>query len=452
MKKLIALPVGDFILSIIALDLAFFLRLGSLQLQEEESIFNLIAKFLFFGFVLIFLSFFLEIYNQEKHDRGKDIIVKIVIEVLISFLVLSSLYYIIPKIMLGRGLLLIALFSFGFLQVLWHFSYRALKPLGFGHKVIILGAGPLAQKIGKAVNSSNNHYHIAGYINLSNEPVCVPSESILLNNNELLNTVRNKKAHKIVVSLSERRGIFPLDELLKCKFCGVEVIDAPSFYEEVTGKLLIDEITPSWFIFSDGFRMTPLRRSGKRILDIFIASIGLMIYLPLFPIIALLIKIDSSGPILVKQLRIGEGDKSFTLYKFRTMHRDAENGTGAVWAQEDDPRVTKVGKILRIMRLDEIPQFYNVLRGNMSIIGPRPERPEFVAELKDLIPYYSERHFVKPGITGWAQIRYPYGSSIEDAIEKLRYDLYYIKHISFSLDAMIIMETIKVVLFGKGAR
>lgn len=452
MKKLITLPVGDFILSIIALDLAFFLRIGSLQLQEEDSIFNLIAKFLFFGFVLIFSSFFLEIYNQEKLDRKKDIILKIAIEILISFFILSSLYYIIPEIMLGRGLLLISLLAFGSFQFLWHVSYRVLKPLRFASNVIILGTGPLAQKIGKAVNSTNNHYHIAGYINLSNEPVCVPSGSILLDNNELLNTVRNKKAHKIVVSLSERRGIFPLDELLECKFCGIEVIDAPSFYEEVTGKLLIDEITPSWFIFSEGFRMTPFRRSGKRILDIFIASIGLMIYLPLLPIIALLIKIDSSGPILFKQLRVGEGDKSFHLYKFRTMHRDAENGTGAVWAQEDDPRVTRIGKILRITRLDEMPQFYNVLRGDMSIIGPRPERPEFVTELKNLIPYYSERHFVKPGITGWAQIHYSYGSSVEDAIEKLRYDLYYIKHISPYLDVMIIIETIKVMLFGKGAR
>jgi sugar transferase (PEP-CTERM system associated) len=452
MKRFIALPLGDFILSILALDLAFFVRLNSLQ--GTEGIFNLEAKFLIFGLVLIFSSLFLEMYNQEKISGRKEIIFKISIGILISFFFLSSLYYIIPLIKLGRGLLLIALFSFGLLQFLWHVSYRALKPRSFASRVIILGTGPLAQKIGKVVKSSNNHYFLAGYINLPSEPVCVSSESILLdgNGNELLDMVRNKKAHKIVVSLSERRGVVPLDGLLKCKFCGVEVIDAPSFYEEVTGKLLIDEITPSWFIFSDGFKMTPLKRFGKGMLDIFIASIGLMIFLPLFPIIALLIKIDSSGPVFFKQLRLGEGEKNFTLYKFRTMHRDAENEMGAVWAQENDSRVTRVGKILRIMRLDEIPQFYNVLRGDMSIIGPRPERPEFVAELKNLIPYYSERHFVKPGITGWAQICYPYGSSVEDAIEKLRYDLYYIKHISFSLDVMIIMETIRVMLFGKGAR
>jgi lipopolysaccharide/colanic/teichoic acid biosynthesis glycosyltransferase len=195
-----------------------------------------------------------------------------------------------------------------------------------------------------------------------------------------------------VVSLSERRGVFPLKDVLNCKFNGIKVIDAPSFYEERTGKLLIEDITPSWLIFSDGFRKTAMKCFCKRILDIFMASIGLMLTLPLFPVIALVIKIDSPGPIFFRQLRVGEKEKNFILYKFRTMKQNAESGTGPVWAQKNDSRITRVGKFLRRTRLDEIPQLYNILVGDMSFIGPRPERPEFVEELKKKIPFYAERH------------------------------------------------------------
>jgi sugar transferase (PEP-CTERM system associated) len=267
-----------------------------------------------------------------------------------------------------------------------------------------------------------------------------------------MDVARKERAQKIVISLSERRGTLPLKDILNCKLSGIDVLDAPSFYEELTGKLLIENITPSWFIFSDGFRITPLKKSSKRISDVIFAFIGLIFALPLIPITALLIKIDSRGPVFFRQVRMGERERKFVLYKFRTMRQDAENGTGAVWTQENDPRITRLGRFLRKSRLDEIPQLFNVLKGDMSFIGPRPERPEFVEKLKEIIPYYSERHFVKPGITGWAQIKYPYGASVEDAIEKLRYDLYYIKHLSIMLDLLIVLETVKVVLFGRGGR
>jgi sugar transferase (PEP-CTERM system associated) len=233
---------------------------------------------------------------------------------------------------------------------------------------------------------------------------------------------------------------------------GIEVIDAPTFYEQLTGKLLIENITPSWFIFSEGFRITPLLIVSKRVCDILFSVMGLFLTLPLIPVIMLIIKADSPGPVFLRQVRVGEKEKKFVLYKFRTMCHDAETKTGAVWAQKDDPRVTRVGMFLRVSRLDEIPQLYNVLRGDMGFIGPRPERPEFVEKLKDIIPFYSNRHFVKPGITGWAQVKYPYGASVEDSIEKLRYDLYYIKNLSIILDMVIVLETIKVVLFRRGGR
>ncbi|MRR07231.1 MAG: exopolysaccharide biosynthesis polyprenyl glycosylphosphotransferase, partial [Deltaproteobacteria bacterium] len=206
------------------------------------------------------------------------------------------------------------------------------------------------------------------------------------------------------------------------------------------------------FIFSDGFRRTGFGRIMKRSADVALSLVGIILVLPLLPFVALGIKVTSPGPILFRQVRVGQGDRPFVLYKFRSMRADAEKASGAVWAQKDDPRVTRFGKFLRTSRLDELPQLYNVLRGDMSLVGPRPERPEFVDKLKEVIPYYSERHFVKPGVTGWAQVKYPYGASVDDAIEKLRYDLYYIKNMSMLLDIIIVLETIKVVLFGRGSR
>jgi exopolysaccharide biosynthesis polyprenyl glycosylphosphotransferase len=220
----------------------------------------------------------------------------------------------------------------------------------------------------------------------------------------------------------------------------------------MTGKLLVEDIQPSWFIYSRGFRFTSVRRAWKRVLDIVLAFLGILLVMPFLPIVAVLIKLTSPGPVLFRQLRVGERGCEFTLIKFRTMCDNAEKETGPVWASENDPRITRLGALLRKIRIDEIPQLFNVLKGDMSFIGPRPERKEFVERLSEKIPYYGKRHFVKPGVTGWAQVKYPYGASDEDALEKLRYDLYYIKNYSFTLDLIIILETIKVVLFGRGGR
>jgi exopolysaccharide biosynthesis polyprenyl glycosylphosphotransferase len=220
----------------------------------------------------------------------------------------------------------------------------------------------------------------------------------------------------------------------------------------LTGKLLIENIQPSWFVFSEGFQLTLTMRFFKRIHDIVFAILGLCVSVLLLPLLAVAIKIDSPGPIFFRQSRAGKNEESFTLYKLRTMRQNAEEKSGPVWASENDSRITRVGKFLRKMRLDELPQLYNVLKGDMSVVGPRPERPEFVDLLTEKIPFYAKRQFVKPGITGWAQIRYRYGASEDDALEKLRYDLYYLKNYSFVLDIFILLETIKVVLFQRGGR
>jgi sugar transferase (PEP-CTERM system associated) len=401
----------------------------------------------------VFISYLLELYNIEKHVLNKDLLLRILIGLVGTFATISSVYYLLHIHMFFRGMLVATLSLFGVFQYLWHIGFtRLVNAPGLARRVLVLGTGPLARKIGDLVMTSNHQHILRGYIDLSGESLKVPSEAIVKNGNGLLATVREEKVDKVVVSLSERRGIFPLREVMDCKFSGIEVIDAPTFYEEITGKLLIENTMPSWFIFSNGFKMTYTMRLYKRIIDIVCALIGLAVTLPLLPLFALLIKIDSRGPVFLRQVRVGEMEKEFVLYKFRTMRQDAEQGTGAVWAKKNDTRVTRIGGLFRKMRIDELPQLFNVLEGNMSFVGPRPERPEFIEELKKQIPYYSERHFVKPGVTGWAQIRYPYGASVEDAVEKLRYDLYYIKNISLFLDLQILFETVKVMLIGKGAR
>ena len=318
-------------------------------------------------------------------------------------------------------------------------------------KVLVVGKGNLARIMERIILLKQANYVFTGYYDVSTNNGETKEASLQTQCSGLMKYVKKEKINKLVMAVTERRGAFPLQELLGCKFAGVEIVDAPSFYEDIMGKLLIENITPGWFIFSDGFKLDKERKFIKRLADIICSILGLILSLPLFPFIAFLIMVESKGPIFYRQTRMGESEKNFQLIKFRTMKQDAETN-GAVWAQKNDCRVTRIGKILRKTRLDELPQFINVLSGDMSFIGPRPERPEFVEKLKKTIPYYGYRHFVKPGITGWAQIKYPYGASEEDALEKLRYDLYYIKKLSPRLDLVIIIDTIKVVLFGKGAR
>lgn len=325
--------------------------------------------------------------------------------------------------------------------------------LGLGKRILIVGGGAQARLVEEYIKLHRRDLTLLGWVSCPARE-CAPDgdggSAAVEDKSGLLRLAQNFMADQIVVSLGERRGVFPVDDLLSCKLHGIDVVDAPSFFELATRKLLIENITPSWFIFGQGFKVTWLLRLGKRILDVAASLSGLLVFMPLVPFICLAIKLDSPGPVLFRQTRVGRGDRSFRLMKFRSMYQDAESRTGAVWSQQNDPRITCVGNFLRKTRLDEIPQLFNILWGEMSVVGPRPERPEFINELKKSIPYYSERHYVKPGLTGWAQVCYPYGSSIEDSLEKLRYDLYYIKHMSILFDIYIILKTFKVVFAGNG--
>ncbi len=268
----------------------------------------------------------------------------------------------------------------------------------------------------------------------------------------LMELAQQNRVHRVIVAMQERREKLPVDELLELRQEGVKVEEATNWLERISGKIEVEHLNPSWLIFADGFRFSTFFRVVRRVLNFSVAFVGLVLALPLLPFIVLAVKLGSPGPALYHQQRMGRRAKIFYCYKFRTMRQDAEADTGATWATDDDPRITRVGKFLRAARLDEIPQLWCVLKGDMHFVGPRPERPEFVEWLSKEIPYYGVRHMVRPGITGWAQVQYKYGNTLEDAREKLQYDLFYIKNASLGLDLLIMFQTIKIVLLGRGAQ
>lgn len=461
--RLIILILGDSALALTALYTAAMARLGQAELAYELYEIRTIYTVIAYVLIIIFSAHLMEVYEFSRNIKKREVLINILFGSVTSFFLLSVVYYLAPEIILGRGVLAISLLIFSLLQFGWHALYLVgNNHPHFSERVLILGTGDLAAQMGAIISSSKSHFVLVGYTSCDslgspenshdNSPVLVPKGEIIGNCNDLLATARQTRADVIVVALSERRGHFPLSDVLKCKLNNIMIMDAPTIYERVQGKLMLESITPSWLIFSQGFLRTSFFSFSKRTIDVILSVTGLLLTLPFFPLIALSIKLDSKGPIFFKQQRVGNREKHFMLYKFRSMRQDAEQGSGAVWAEKNDPRVTRLGKFLRNTRIDEIPQLINVLRGDMSFVGPRPERPEFVEKLKQIIPYYSKRHFIHPGLTGWAQVRYPYGASVEDAVEKLRYDLYYIKNISPFLDTLIFLETIKVVLFGRGVR
>ncbi len=402
---------------------------------------------------VMFTSYFMELYSRDIRFDLAGLAARIAIVINLSYLGLLFFIFIIPTLTVGQRILTGYLLGFGTLQFLNHAGYRYIEhKLELLPRVMILGGGSLAAQMGAVVLGMKHSYVLTGFMPIGSEQVVVPRDKILGEGMNIIDTALKKRVDKIVVAVGDRFNEYPLREILACKLRGISVLDAPTFYEKVMGKMLIEQITPEWFIFSQGFQISPLRRAIKRSVDVLISALTLPLLLVFFPVIALVIKLDSKGPVFFGQIRTGENEKPFTLYKLRTMDNNAEAVSGAVWAQSNDPRITRIGKFLRKCRLDEFPQLYNVLRGDMSIVGPRPERPEFIEQLKEIIPYYSERNLIKPGISGWAQVSYPYGASIEDAVEKLRYDLFYLKNFSTGLDIIIILETFKVMFNQRGGR
>jgi len=324
-----------------------------------------------------------------------------------------------------------------------------------GERILIVGSGKLAVEVAREVLSRPDAgYRIIGFVGTDAELLgkSLINPRVIGLTEQLGSIVKKEGIDRIVVAMGERRGLLPTDRLLELSLAGnVSIEEGASFYERVTGRVSLNMIRPSWMIFSGRGRQARITTVSRNAVHWLVALIGFTLSLPIMILTSILIKLESKGPVFYKQERVGKNGHTFVLMKFRSMRVDAEK-SGPVWASKDDDRTTRVGRIIRKVRIDEIPQFWNILRGEMSFVGPRPERPHFVSQLADEIPYYEQRHLIAPGLTGWAQIKYPYGASVEDARQKLQYDLFYIKNYSLLLDAIIMFDTIKIILFGRGAQ
>ena len=433
---------------------AVYLRLG---LEDSQNELILRQGFLKAALATLFClaSFYLfDLYDfVVMHDR-RELVLRLVQALGLAWVALALAFYAFPQLMLGRGISLIALPLALGLMVGWRVSIHWL--LGhpdFGEKILIVGSGTFAVEVAREMlERPDAGYRIAGFVGSDPELLgkSLINPRVIGLTSELDEVVRREGIDRIIVAMGERRGQLPTNELLQLSLAGtVNIEEGASFYERVTGRVSLNMIRPSWLIFSSRGRQARIAGITRNIVHRIVALVGASFSLPIAIVTAILIKLDSRGPILYKQERVGKNGGAFTVMKFRSMRTDAEKA-GPVWATEDDDRTTRVGKIIRKLRIDEIPQFWNILRGEMDFVGPRPERPHFVSQLAQEIPYYEQRHLIAPGLTGWAQIKYPYGASIEDARQKLQYDLYYIKNQSLMLDAIILFETIKIILFGRG--
>ena len=434
---------------------AVYLRLGADDARNELFVKHGFLKAgLATGYCLAAFYFY-DLYDfLVMHDR-RELVLRLVQALGLGWVALAITFYAFPHLMLGRGVSLVALPLALSMMVGWRLSIHwFLGHPEIGERILVVGSGENAIEIAREIlGRKDAGYRIVGFVD--NEPALVGKS--LLNpkvigvSRDLDQIVRRENVDRIVVSMGERRGQFPTNELLHLSLGGgVSIEEGASFYERLTGRVSLDMIRPSWLIFSGRGRQARIAGLFRSVMHRLVALIGGLMSLPVALLTMILIKIESPGPVLYKQERLGKNGKPFVIMKFRSMRVDAEK-EGPVWASSGDDRATRVGRVIRKIRVDEIPQFWNILRGEMSFVGPRPERPHFVSQLAEEIPYYEQRHLIAPGLTGWAQIKYPYGASIEDARQKLQYDLYYIKNQSLVLDAIILFETIKIILFGRGA-
>jgi sugar transferase (PEP-CTERM system associated) len=435
---------------------AVYLRVGPEDAKFELVIRNGFWKAGVATFFCLAGFYLFDLYDfVVMHDR-RELVLRLVQALGLAWIVLALCFYLYPNLMLGRSISLIALPLALFLMVGWRvLIHWILGHPGFGERILIVGSGDSAVEIAREVLSRPDAgYRIVGFVGSDSSQLgkSLINPRVIGLTEHLGDLVKTAKVDRIVVAMGERRGQFPTDKLLQLSLAGhVSIEEGAAFYERITGRVSLSMIRPSWLIFTGPGRKAKLASISRSVVHRFAALVGVILSLPIVIVTAILIKLDSRGPVFYKQERVGRNGRTFVLTKFRSMRVDAEAG-GPVWASKGDDRTTRVGRIIRKIRIDEIPQFWNILKGEMSFVGPRPERPHFVAQLAEEIPYYEQRHLIAPGLTGWAQIKYPYGASIEDAREKLQYDLFYIKNHSLVFDAIIVFETIKIILFGRGAQ
>jgi sugar transferase (PEP-CTERM system associated) len=430
-----------------------FLLAAVVELREDSYLVlnyegGYIKLFVVTGVVLL-CSHWFDLYDTARLNAKGELYFRLLMVPGLLAFVLAGISYVRPDFLLGGGSSALGLLILTFALFGWRLGYGWLVQLPIlVERAYVLGTGERAQRVVQGLRQNPEiGVEIASWTGKLEGAVTRDSVAA-----HLMEVVKKQKVHRVIVAMPDRRGTIPMQELLELRMQGVKIEEATSWLEKISGKIEVDSLYPSWLVFSEGFRRSTAFIVIRRLLSITISLIGLILAAPLLPLIMLAIRLDSRGPVFYTQTRVGKAGRVFKVVKFRTMRQDAEAVSGPKWAGESDPRVTRVGKFLRSSRLDEIPQLWCVLKGDMAFVGPRPERPEFIEWLSKEIPYYGVRHMVRPGVTGWAQVKYKYGSTIEDSREKLQYDLYYIKNASIGFDLLIMFLTVKTVLLRRGAQ
>jgi sugar transferase (PEP-CTERM system associated) len=454
-RRSIMLVGCETLLIMAAVAVAAYARLG----DDASDVFTFesgLSKTVLIAAVVQACLYYSDLYELRLLAERRELFVRILNALASASLILAGIYYWFPAAIIGRGVFMIAAMLVMSLVIGWRIAFvwmsRRMRPR---ERLLLVGTNAAAVDLAREMFSRRDALgvEIVGFIDPDPARVGAPvlNPGVIGTLEDIPSIVRARRIDRVVVSLSDARGKLPMDKLLELRMDGVNFDHLASVYEEYTGKIAVENLRPSWLVFSEGFRKTRRLLAAKRLLDISVAALGLLLVLPLMALIALLVRFTSSGPVVYHQRRVGYYGRIFTVHKFRSMRHDAEAATGPVWASKHgDPRVTPVGRILRKTRLDELPQLWNIIIGDMSLVGPRPERPEFVSELTTQIPFYGQRHIVRPGLTGWAQVRYTYGATTEDALQKLQFDLFYIKNLAIALDLYILFETVKTVLLRKG--
>ncbi len=421
----------------------------------EISLPHIVPTALLFTLLMIVSMSAVGLYHNDHRESLRVTVHKIAIAFGLGVPVMSLLFYLIPDTYVGRGVFALASLIAFLSILLTHILFFHWTSLGvIKRRILLLGGGQDAQTIVDIFEQDKKHaIDIVGIQPLQGQQIVVNSKRILPIDMSINEAVKRYDVHEIIITTREQRGgVLPLRQLLDCKLRGIQVVDLSTFFERELGQIRLETLKASWLIFGDGCRQGLVRETVKRVFDLVVSSTLLLLTLPITITTAFLIAMEGGGSIFYRQERVGLGGRIFEVLKFRSMRSDAERDGKPQWASSNDSRVTPIGRFIRRSRIDEIPQIINVLRGEMSFVGPRPERPFFVQQLAQEIPFYAARHSVKPGITGWAQVRYPYGASLDDAVQKLQYDLYYVKNHTLFLDLLVLIETVQVVLWGKGAR
>ncbi len=444
---------GIIILSVVSSFIILHSRAGT----PVVSMGDVVARAMVITFFCQACMYLLDLYNFRLSQTWGEMLFAMAIAIGFVCIGIGLLSYAIPKFGVAGRMYYLSILIASVLLVIWRFLFEIyISRFAPKENILIVGTGSVARQVGEEVSKRKRlGFHLVGFIDAPPTKNSLYGEKlgeVLGDAAQMDRIIERHNVDKVVVAITERRGEYPIQEMLALRVGGYQVVEWPGFFEKLSGRIPIDNLAPSFFIFNEGFRKSRILLSIRRVLSMIVAAVSLALLFPFFVVVAILIKLDSPGPVFYSQIRVGQHNKPIRIHKFRSMRNDAEKNGEAVWAVENDPRITRVGRFLRKTRIDELPQLLNVMIGELEFVGPRPERPEFVEKLQAMIPYYALRHTVKPGLTGWAQVMFHYGSSIDESKEKLQYDLFYIKNMSVKLDLLILFHTFKIVLLGRGAR